>query len=230
MIIPDYRDLEQVISNLGDDGLPHCFLTRTPFQQMWVVWVSLEQLILHMMDAPELVEECMDMLGRQLMNIAKAVHNAPIPYVVIGDNITAPAIGLHYFEKYCVPYYNQVADIFADREIPLVVHADGDLKPLWQALGDSKVVGLDSFSPPPDNDTTAAKAVEMWPDKKLMLNFPSSVHLKSEEEIYLMAMEILEQAGHTGRLQIQISENVPPGVWMKSYPQIIKAINDFGKP
>ena len=40
----------------------------------------------------------------------------------------------------------------------------------------------------------------------------------------------LQQAGHTGRLQIQISENVPPGGWRKSYPEIVRAIRDFGKP
>jgi hypothetical protein len=43
-------------------------------------------------------------------------------------------------------------------------------------------------------------------------------------------MEILSEAGHTGRLQIQISENVPPGVWRTSYPEIVRAIRNFGKP
>ena len=70
----------------------------------------------------------------------------------------------------------------------------------------------------------------MWPEMRLYVNFPSSVHLKSPEAIYQRVRELLDEAGHTGRLQIQISENVPPGVWRKSYPQIVKAIHDFGKP
>jgi len=110
------------------------------------------------------------------------------------------------------------------------VHMDGDLKPLWQAIGESGVRGLDSLSPPPDNDTSAAEAASMWPEMRLFVNFPSSVHLASPERIYDQAGEILEQAGHTGRLQIQISENVPPGVWRKSFPQIVQAIRDFGRP
>ncbi|MCJ7750272.1 MAG: hypothetical protein MUQ65_04140 [Armatimonadetes bacterium] len=70
---------------------------------------------------------------------------------------------------------------------------------------------------------------------RLRVNFPSSVYLKSPGAIYQRAQEqrareLLDEAGHTGRLQIQISENVPPGVWRKSYPQIVKAIHDFGKP
>ena len=43
-------------------------------------------------------------------------------------------------------------------------------------------------------------------------------------------MGIVHEAGRTRRLQIQISENVPSGVWRTSYPQIVKAIHNFGKP
>lgn len=229
-VVPDFDPLYKSLQDLGVDGLPHCWIGRTPFQQMWAQWVSLEDLALHMIDEPDLLGECFDLLGRILVDSTKAIHDAPIPYFVIGDNITAPMIGERYFRKYCLPYYKQTAEIMADRNIPLVVHMDGDLKPLWQAIGESRVVGLDSFSPPPDNDTSAAEAVAMWPEKKLMLNFPSSVHLKPPTEIYRMARDILEQAGHTGRLQIQISENVPPGVWRTSYPEIIRAIEDFGCP
>jgi hypothetical protein len=107
---------------------------------------------------------------------------------------------------------------------------DGNLKPLWQAIAQSKVGGLDSFSPAPDNDTTVAEAVRLWPDKRLFINFPSSVHLQSPKDIYSEASNILETAGHTGNLQIQISENVPPSVWRQSIPPIIQAIEDFGRP
>ena len=43
-------------------------------------------------------------------------------------------------------------------------------------------------------------------------------------------MKILEEAGHTGRLWIQISENVPPGAWRRSFPEIVRAIKEFGTP
>ena len=113
---------------------------------------------------------------------------------------------------------------------PVYVHMDGDLKPLWSAIGESRVRGLDSLSPPPDNDTSAGEAAEHWPEMRLGINFPSSVHLRSEREVYERARIILDEAGQTGRLQIQISENVPPGAWRRSYPQIVRAIEDSGTP
>jgi EAL domain-containing protein (putative c-di-GMP-specific phosphodiesterase class I) len=87
---------------------------------------------------------------------------------------------------------------------------------------------LDSMSPHPDNDTSVADAMRLWHDMRVCINYPSSVHLKEPKAIYDTTMEILEQGGHTGRLQIQISENMPPDAWRRSYPQIVKAINDYG--
>jgi hypothetical protein len=104
---------------------------------------------------------------------------------------------------------------------------DGDLKPLWKAIGESGLRGIDSFSPPPDNDTSPADALREWPEMRLFLNFPSSVHAAEPARVYEAAMDILHQAGASGRLEIQISENVPPGVWRSSYPQIVRAIHDF---
>ncbi|MEW6355700.1 MAG: uroporphyrinogen decarboxylase family protein [Planctomycetota bacterium] len=225
---------QKAYAQLGDDGIPHTSIGRSPYQQLWVEWVSLEDLSLHMVDVPELMEEVFavmfDVQRRLLRVVQEAARELPIPYVNYADNITAPTIGLTNFKKYCVPLYNELADLLAEtgKDIPVAVHMDGDLKPLWGAIGESKVRLLDSLSPPPDNDTSIADAVRVWPEMRLCLNFPSSIHLAEPDGIYRAAMEILEQGGRTGRLQIQISENVPPGSWRKSYPQIVRAIRDFG--
>lgn len=226
----DFNSLLTNIKELGEDGLPHTYVLRTPFQQLWIEWVCLEDLCLHMVQIPEIMEEVTDLLGEILRRIFHVIQNAPMPYVVFGDNITAPVIGEHYFRRYCLPYYNELADLLAERNIPVAVHMDGDLKPLWPAIGESKVSLLDSFSPPPDNDTRPADAIAMWPEKKLMINFPSSVHLAAPEVIHRRTQGILEEAGHSGRLQIQLSENVPPFAWRTSCPEIVRAIREFGKP
>jgi len=221
----DPEGLDKVLADLGDAGIPHVAVGRTPYQALWVEWVLLEDLAYHLADAPGVVEETMALMGdvlRQQFGVAAA---SAAPYVCFPDNITAPAIGVRYFEKYAVPYYNELAAMLDGR--PVYVHMDGDLKPLWPAIGRSAVWGLDSMSPPPDNDTSVADALGLWPAMRVAINFPSSVHLRPAEEIYAIAREILEQGGHSGRLQIQISENLPPGAWRKSLPEIARAIEDF---
>jgi hypothetical protein len=109
------------------------------------------------------------------------------------------------------------------------VHMDGDLKALWDQIGTCGINCIDSFSPAPENDTTVAEGLAMWPGMHLLLNFPSSVHLADPAEIYRTAREILAQGGKPGRIWIQISENVPPGRWKVSYSEIFRAIQDHAR-
>lgn len=217
--------------DLGEDGVPMVAAARTPWQQLWVQWVSLEDLCLHAVDCPELLEEVTAELTRLELDIFESLHRAcqtlPIRFVDMPDNITAPTIGPRNFERYCVPLYQRLAEMLADREVKVFCHMDGDLKPLWDAIGRSGLRGIDSFSPPPDNDTSVAEALSLWPQMRLFLNFPSSVHLAGPQVIYDTTLEILEQGAASGRLEIQVSENPPAGAWRTSYPAIVKAIRDY---
>jgi hypothetical protein len=230
VVFPDHERVERDIAELGDDGLPHVAVARTPFQQLWVQWVSLADLSLHLVDCPEIVEECIAAMTTVMRRQFEAVAGSPAPYIDVPDNITAPAIGERYFRRYCVPLYDELAGMLAERGKKVYVHMDGDLRALWKAIGESRVGGLDSMSPPPDNDTSVAEAVAMWPEMRIGINFPSSVHLRSYDGVRAVAEQVLAEGGHTGRFQIQISENVPPDTWRTSYRAIADACDAFGKP
>jgi hypothetical protein len=230
VVIPEPEKVFAADRELADDGLPHVSVLRTPYQLLWILWVALEDLVAALADWPDLTSAVISEMVRIERQVFDAVCSAPVPYVVFPDNITAPPIGETWFRAHCLPLYKELSARLAERRIPVFVHMDGDLKPFWKAIGESGIEGLDSLSPPPDNDTSAGEAVRMWPRMKVFLNFPSSVHLGDSQSIFRTTSEILEQAGHTGRLSIQVSENVPPGVWKKSFPSIIHAIEEFGAP
>jgi hypothetical protein len=229
-IVPDYGRYDSDQAELGELGLPLVAVERTPYQQLWVQWVGLNHLGHHLADCPDHVAHTVALLEKRARRIFEIVRQSPAPFVDFPDNITAPAIGPRRFRQYCVPLYNELADLMAERQVPVYVHMDGNLKPLWQDIAASRILGLDSFAPAPDNDTTVAEAVALWPEKRLWVNFPSSVHLRPAAQVRQEAENILQAAGHTGRLQIQISENVPLFAWRTSLPAIVAAIQAFGQP
>ncbi|HQK92811.1 MAG TPA: uroporphyrinogen decarboxylase family protein [Armatimonadota bacterium] len=229
IVSPSPETCAATVASLGDDGLPHLAVDRTPFQQLWIQWVCLEDLCLHLVDCPEIVRDCMDAMGALLRREFEAACRASAPYVVIPDNITAPAIGPRLFREYCIPYYRELAAMLGEHDMRLFVHMDGDLRPLWADIADSGVGGIDSLSPPPDNDTSVAAALSQWPDMRLFVNFPSSVHLAPPEQVYAQTAQMLAEGKASGRLEIQISENLPPGRWRVSYPAIVAAIRDLGQ-
>ncbi|MEW6752457.1 MAG: uroporphyrinogen decarboxylase family protein [Candidatus Latescibacterota bacterium] len=224
VVVEDLEAFHRTCVALGEQGMPLVAVERTPYQQMWVQWVGIQDLAWHLADCPERVDACMQALARQERAIFDIAVRAPIDFVDFPDNITAPVIGPANFRRYCLPLYQELSERMGSR--PVFVHMDGDLKPLYQAIGESGVRGLDSLSPPPDNDTSVGEALCRWPEMRVWVNFPSSVHLQDEQGIHERAAEILAQGAATGRLQIQISENVPPGVWRRSFPQIVRAIRE----
>ena len=228
--LADYGQYRRAQAELGEDGMPLAYIERTPYQQLWVEWVGLDALGFHLADYPDLVQRTVDLLRQRARRLFEVAYWSPAPFIDFPDNITAPAIGPKRFREYCVPLYNELADMLAERKALVFVHMDGDLKPLWEAISESKVGGIDSLAPAPDNDTSVAVAASMWPEKRLWVNFPSSVHLRAPQQVRAEAEAILAAAGHTGRLQIQLSENVPLHVWRTSLPEIARAIDAFGAP
>jgi hypothetical protein len=230
IILQDYDRYHADAADLGEDGLPLVALERTPYQQLWVEWVGLNSLPYHFADYPDCVGHTIELLRLRARRIMEIAAQSPAPFVDFPDNITAPAIGPRRFREYCVPLYNEMADLLEGQNRPVYVHMDGELMPLWQAISESRVGGIDSLSPMPDNNTSVAEAVALWPEKRLWVNFPSSVHIRPYEQVRAVAEDILAAGGHTGRLQIQISENVPLDVWRTSYQAIADAVDAFGKP
>ncbi len=226
-VIDDFDRYHADQAELGERGLPLPAVERSPFQQLWVEWVDLDVLSYHYADCPERVEKTIAMLTARERQIFEIVRRSPAVLIDFPDNITAPVIGLKRFMKYNVPLYNELGEMLAERNVPVFVHMDGDLQPLWQAIADSKVGGLDSFSPTPDNDTSVEDALALWPEKRLFINFPSSVHLRSYDEVRAEAEHILNAGGHTGRLEIQFSENVPYYAWRNSFQAITDAVDAF---
>ncbi len=227
VVLEDYDRYYADQAILGDDGLPLPAVERSPYQQLWVEWVGLDRLSFHFADCPDRVEKTIEMLKARERSIFEIVARSPAKLIDFPDNITAPTIGLKRFQQYCVPLYNELAERLVEQGMPVFVHMDGNLKPLWEAIAQSKVGGIDSLSPTPDNDTPVAEAIRMWPEKRLFINFPSSVHLRTYEEVRAEAENILNAGGRTGRLEIQFSENVPFGVWRTSFRAILDAVEAF---
>jgi len=230
IILDNYEQYRRDAADLSDDGWPLANVERTPWQQLWVEWVGLETLALHCADYADRVEQTIDLLTQRARKIFEVAYRSPAHFIDFPDNLTIAPIGPRRFRKYTAPLYDELSDMLAERGALTVSHMDGDLKGLAEDIATCRIGGLDSYTPPPDNDMPVSAAVATWPEKRLWINFPSSVHLQPEDAVRARAQEILADAGHTGRMWIQISEDLPPGRWRTTFPIIRDAIAEFGKP
>jgi len=58
-------------------------------------------------------------------------------------------------------------------------------------------------------------------DKVLWLNFPSSVHLRSDAAVTATTVSLFEEAGRPDGLLMGITENMPPQRWQQSCAAIM---------
>ncbi len=74
---------------------------------------------------------------------------------------------------------------------------------------------------------TLREALDIWSDKVLWINFPSSLHLASIEVIYQTAREMVAAAVPGDRFIMGITEDIPEDRWQGNLQAISKAIHQF---
>lgn len=139
---------------------------------------------------------CVEWLERRddLLGLYAALHERDRrAYEVVADsphqvlqycgNVSPEIVGLPRFEQYVLPHYEELAEVLHRRGKLLLVHLDANCKLLGSAIAASGIDIVEAFTPAPDTDLSLAEARALWPEKTLWLNFPSSVHLASDEVV-----------------------------------------------
>lgn len=103
-------------------------------------------------------------------------------------------------------------------------HYDGDCGLLKNEIAESALDYIEAFTPSPDTDMTLAEAREAWPDKILWFNFPSSVHLKSEEEVEALTISLIDSLPGTEKVILAITEDVPADRWQGNFLAIQRGL------
>ncbi|MEI8189513.1 MAG: hypothetical protein WCI75_07325, partial [candidate division NC10 bacterium] len=63
----------RLIGEAGDDGFPKAEVERTPYQQLWIEWVGLDDLGYHFADCPDRVHHTIELLRQRARKIFEIV-------------------------------------------------------------------------------------------------------------------------------------------------------------
>lgn len=214
----------------GDDGIVVCKTGKVPFQLLWMEYTGMERICEDLADNPEPVERVMQAMIERDRALWKAIAASPAEVVSCSDNISADLVSPKLFEKHFLPYYAVLAEIVNLKQRPLVIHCDGLIRGLAQSIKQlPKGVVIEAFTPPPMFDYSIAEARAEWGDRPIWINFPSSVHLSTPEEVEAVTREILRQAAPGNGFLIGMTENMPARCWPQSMAAIGRVLNKYGK-
>jgi hypothetical protein len=220
-----YDDVVRWIKMAGEDITFRAGISYEPLQDIIYTIMGVENFSIEWSENRDEVLRLYHTLVEDRRKIYPLVADSPVLHINYGGNIMADTIGLDRFEKYILPDYQEAAEIIHKKGKLLGSHLDGNNKLIAELVAKSPLDYIEAFTPSPDTDMTLKEAMEIWKDKILWINFPSSVHLKSEEEIKKTTEELLKEAGENkNRLIVGITENVPYDKWEKSFSTILDTL------
>jgi len=164
------------------------------------------------------------------LEIYKIAAESPADAIWGPDNVTSLITSPKLFEKYSIPFYNEVADIIHKHDKIYIVHMDGTLKNLANLIAKTHIDVIESFTPPPVGDLSIQDARHLWNDKVIWANFPEPVSLQGQKAVRLKVQEMLNNAAPGNNFIMGTSEGFPSFLHMlASIPTILKTVNKFGK-
>jgi len=222
---PNYDAVLKAEREFGGDIILRAAIGATPLHQIMITWMGVETFAVEWAERRDEILKLYDAMVEQRRKVYPLVAQSPVLHANYGGNETGDVMGRERFEKYVVPLYDEAAEVFHEHGKLVGSHLDGNNKVWADLVAGSGLDYVEAFTPAPDCDMTMAEAAEAWPDKVIWINFPSSVHLASIEEIEQTTREIIESCPRN-RLIIGITEDIPEDRWQQNLLAISRVINE----
>ncbi|MBD3184477.1 hypothetical protein GF312_19495 [Candidatus Poribacteria bacterium] len=225
---PCYDSYLKAEAELGEGVILRGGIGLTPLHQIMISWMGVEIFAIEWLERRDEIQKLNDAIVEQHRKIYPLVANSPASHVNYGGNETGDVMGRERFQKYVIPCYNEAADILHKGNVLLGAHLDGNNKVWADLVAESGLDYVEAFTPAPDCDMTLREALDIWSDKVLWINYPSSIHIRSDEEVEAETVKLLKESTPGDRLIIGITEDIPANRWHGSMLAISRAINKHG--
>ncbi len=223
---PAYEQFTQAEQAFGGDAIFRTWIGLEPLQTLISGDImGMEDFCMEWMDRRDEVLKISEAVAANRRKIYPIVADSPAGHVNYGGNVTPEIIGLENFEKYYVPHYNEAAEVLHKGGKLVGVHFDANCKLLSNAIAGTDLDYIEAFTPAPDLDMTLAEARDAWPGKVIWMNFPSSLHLKTDAEVEAATVDLLNEAGTPDGLIMGITEDIPPHRWRDSCRAIMNGLD-----
>lgn len=227
---PIYREFSQAQEHFGDDAVFRASFGLEPLQSLISGNImSTQDFCFQWMDNRDEIVKLYQAIVENRRKIYSLVAQSPVLHANYGGNVTPEIVGVETFEKYYIPHYQEAAEIMHRHGKLTGCHFDANCKLLAKAIASTELDYIEAFTPAPDTDMTLAEARRAWPNKVLWLNFPSSLHLESNEQIAETTVQLLNQAQTIDGLLMGITEDIPEERWRESCAAIMDGLDYHAK-
>lgn len=223
---PNYDEFARAERWMGTDVILRAGIGATPLHQIMIGWMGVETFAVEWAERRDEILALEKIMRAKRRDVYRILADSPITHANYGGNEVPEVMGRERFAQFCVPLYDECAEVFHEKGKLVGSHLDGNNKAWAHLVAASGLDYVEALTPTPDTDMTVREALDAWPGKFLWINFPSSLHLASIEKIKQTTREIIDAAAGTNRLIIGITEDIPKDRWQGNLLAISEVINE----
>jgi hypothetical protein len=228
VIVPEYDNVEKMVNTLGEDYIVRDQIGLEPMQTLISSdYMGVNNFCMEWMENRDEILKLYSALNEMRRRIYGIVANGPLDLSNYGGNVVPQIIGPEVFRQYYIPAYNEAAEILHKRKKLIGCHFDADNTLIMDDIAKSELDYIEAYDA--GMGPSIGEARSKWPDKVLWVNWPSSWHLKEEDEIPGLTGRLIKETGSQDKFIIGITEDVPEERWQTNFSLIMNGIDSHMK-
>lgn len=215
-VVSNVAEVNKAIAETGERGLHIPLIglfAKSGFQSLLEHWIGTVNLVYAMMDYPEVIKECLAIMGVKSNEIARYASECDAEVFISWEDTSTTNISPTYYETYIRPEIDQWCDILHSKGKKYLQHACGHLRYLLPYMAESKIDGIESMSPEPTGNIDILEAADILPEHMTIIGGlePTFLIHANEEDMKKRIFKILDKMKGR-RYVLANSDSCPPEV------------------
>ena len=215
----------------GAEGKYICFSAHACFHPTWMR-IGMENELVLMLEEPDFIHDLFAAHVDLVIDIYEGMLAKEIKFdgVRLADDLayrTSSLISPEMYRELVAPHHGRLCGYFRDRGLPVILHSDGNIMPLFSLFLDAGFAGFHPLEVKAGMDAGTLRS--RFGDEFLLYgNIDARKLAGTKEEIEEEIKSKLSVAMKTGRYIYHSDHSVPTNVSMENYRFAIDLIKDYG--
>jgi hypothetical protein len=229
---PAFEEYRQYDGEVADEGYPMVNCGDCPFHYWMRALAGYNQAYYHLSDYTGEVERLLAVLTDQFRErLWGPMLDSPARLLIHGYHLSSQMTPPPLFERYILPYYQELSPLVRSRGKVLALHADNDTRMILSHIERAGFGMVECFATHPMVATTMAEARAAWGDRVIIFGGVPSVILEEPftDEQFEQYMDDLFRTIAPGKaLILGIADNAMPGSKIERIRRITQIVDQRG--
>ena len=225
--VPKYEDYVAYDAEIGTDGLPMVSVGDVPLHHWMLDLAGYDDAFFHLVDYTREVESLLQVMWEvERERKWPVIAESPAKLVLHGVHLSSQFTPPNLFDKYALPYYDELMPLLHGNGISVAMHADNDTSLIMDQIERAGWDMLECFVTAPMVPLTLERARKVWGNRIILWGCIPSLLLSpsvSEDDFRTYIKEMFRTLAPGDAVILGLADNVMPNspiervAWISDY-------------